>query len=237
MEVIEVGSRPVEEVIDKLLFENNFQKLTGDYKTACFVLAHQMQNRNFYAQLIENAETIDATTRRHIAFVVFYGNRSSIVKECNSGHTKYKKKTRLTGFSTSTDTEINFEEEVVETEKNIRFSEALGEQLRYEDNSINQKALSHYMTRASTALMQRFGINESSLPCLLFVNPNNSSQFRVVNIDPEDPVNSLYHQILKPLSSYFYRFSQYAPRHNAIKQRIENLTEVSDIMTTAPKEV
>ena len=35
----------------------------------------------FYRELIENVATIDATTRRHVAFVVFHGDRSNVYED------------------------------------------------------------------------------------------------------------------------------------------------------------
>lgn len=237
MEVIEVGNKPVEEVIDFILKEDNFRRLAGHYQTACFVLAHQMHSRNFYSQLIENTDTIDATTREFLAFIVFYGNRSSIVKEKYKGDYRYGEKIRLNGLSTSTETEFLMEKDDDSMDTNIRFSQELGEQLRFEDDPINQKALSQYMTRASTTLMEKYGVNDSNLPCLLFVNPNNIEEKLIVHIDPNNPVDSLYHQILKPLSLNFYNLSQYWEKLNGLKYRPKNLKEALEMLKTEPKEM
>jgi hypothetical protein len=45
-----------------------------------------MTSPQFFRELIENAATVDATTRQHVAFVVFYGDRSGVVRAGDIGY-------------------------------------------------------------------------------------------------------------------------------------------------------
>src|SRR5262245_50829891 len=80
MEVVDVGSLPADEVLD-LLFEGGALKsLLQNHAAACFALVRPMTAPRFFRELIENSATLDATTRQHVAFVVFYGDRSGVIR-------------------------------------------------------------------------------------------------------------------------------------------------------------
>jgi hypothetical protein len=79
MEIIDVGGTvPVDAVLEQLVAKGNLQRLLSGHGAACFVLVRPLIARDFFKTLIEHAATIDATTRKHIAFIVFYGDRSRI---------------------------------------------------------------------------------------------------------------------------------------------------------------
>jgi hypothetical protein len=76
MEVVDVGSIPATQVLQSLFTSNVPTQLTGGHGAACFALPGTSHSRAFYEALIEHSEDIDAATRHHVAFIVFYGNRS-----------------------------------------------------------------------------------------------------------------------------------------------------------------
>ena len=97
MEPIDAGDIPLGDVVRELFSEAGLRKLLGRYDTACFVLARSGLQPRFYQELIQNIDTVDATTRDRIAFVVFHGKRSSYIREERNESYKY----HLEGLSIS----------------------------------------------------------------------------------------------------------------------------------------
>ena len=56
---------------------------------------------------------------------------------------------------------------------------------------------------ATSILMERFGIAESTLPCLVFVDQDSLDSPLIVPLSPANPIESLYTDILTPISDAF----------------------------------
>jgi hypothetical protein len=183
--------------------------------------------------LIENSDTLDATTRQHVAFVVFYGDHSGVVREGNVGYWPHRNRAqpgnlrvRLDGLSISGDP--YFQSEVVveptmppQPERGLRlqrnhelFSDELGDFFRSSPENVNRSFLARHMSRVATRLMEIYDIRESRLPCLLFTDGNNFKKHLIVQLDPHEPLDSLYKHVLRPLSDQFSPLSHYWERRD-----------------------
>ena len=210
MEVIDVGTTSVDEVLDLLFEGDNLRSLIGWHGAACFVLVRSVVAPGFYRRLIENSDTIDATTRQHVAFIVFHGDRSGVVYEAGTSYRPHLARRRLAGLSVTGDGYFRSDAMQSPTRDTIpSFARELAEQLRYSPENVNYPALSHHMTRAATRLMERYGVRESALPCLLFVDGNSPTESLVVQLDPADPLRSLYVDVLSPLSDELAQLSDF----------------------------
>jgi len=83
MEVVDVGSRSADEVLNLLFEDKTLKPLLGGHGAACFALVRPMAAPQFFHTLIQNSATLDATTRQHVTFVIFYGDNSGIVSRSN----------------------------------------------------------------------------------------------------------------------------------------------------------
>lgn len=227
MEIVDVGSRPADEVLD-LLFEGQALKsLLRRHGAACFALVRPMAASQFFRELIENSDTLDATTKKHVAFVVFYGDRSRVVNRDDIGYGPYggrplggPSRVRLNGLSISGDPEVLSDVMVRPTipprpgRGRVRrdpelFSKELGGRFRDFPETVNQTWLAHHMSRVATRLMELYDVRESALPCMLFTDGEDLQKHLVVRLDPDDPLNSLYTDVLRPLSDQFATLSKY----------------------------
>jgi hypothetical protein len=178
---------PAHEVIDWLLEKRNLVRLAGGHGVACFALPGAVHAATFFKGLIENSAEIDATTRQHIAFVVFHGDRSKILRRVG-GYTPHFEGYRVVGLSTSTDYGIE-----VETPE---FSEDLGDAFRYEPHAINWPRFHHAMSDFTRAILDRFMLRHDVEPCLLFVDPERPLRHRVVSLDRRKPLGALFTDVL-----------------------------------------
>lgn len=224
MESVDVGSLPAEEVLDFLLEGEALKKLLAGHGAACFVLVRPMVAPGFFRALIQNSPTIDATTRQHVAFIVFYGNKSRLRCGADAGYGPHGDrcapvpvKMRLDGLSISGDPEHTSFEVPVRTPGSdakglpqIRdtFSKRKADLLRFYPEQVDEHMLSHHMSRVATRLMEIYKIPESDLPCLLFTAGEDLSRHLVVPLNPENPLQSLYSDALKTLSGQFSSLSR-----------------------------
>ena len=186
MEVIDVGAVPAEDMVDLLLVERNLRSLIGWHGAACFVLVRPITAPDFYRRLIENSDTIDATTRQHVAFIVFYGDRSGIVQRSGTDYHPYLARHRLQGLSTSNDGIVELDGNVLPQSNQPsvaimpepppsfpwstgfnptvqpRFEPQLAERIRYSPETLNFPTLSQHMTRAATRLMEHYRCRNKS---------------------------------------------------------------------------
>jgi hypothetical protein len=214
MEVVNVGTVSVDDAIEVLLDPENLNDLIGGHGALCFALAREMTAPGFYAQIIENSATIDATTRKHIAFIIFYGERSAITY--NAGTIYHR--CRVQGFSVSTDRDIN-----LKTKPNLpyiqtKFDPRLGDLFRYSPFDLDRPTLSQKMSRASQYLMERYSVPEEALPCLLFVDASDPAKGLCVRLSPRDPLNSLYDDALKAISQEFAELSHFWKKRDDLKE-------------------
>jgi hypothetical protein len=190
---------------------------------------------DFFRELIVNSATLDATTRRHVAFVVFYGDQSGVVREGDIRYEPYSGrpqrgglKVRLDGLSISGDPQVASDVMLQPTtppksegEQSWRnhnpFSNKFAEILRIFPEKVNQALFAHHMSGVATRLMKMFDIRESSLPCLLFTDGRDLNRHLVVRLDPREPLDSLYTHVLRPLSDEFGVLSRYWERRDALQ--------------------
>jgi hypothetical protein len=166
MEPIDAGDMPLDKVIEEIFTEDGLRGLLGGYRTACFVLARSGLQVRFYQDLIENIDTVDATTRDHIAFVVFHGSRSSYIRDRAGMYYSY----HLDGLSLSTERK---REQPREWMHDTGFPSAFRSRLKEEPHKAPFEHIGRASDYATTLLMDRFGIRETALPCLLFLERSN----------------------------------------------------------------
>ena len=248
MEVVDVGSRPANDVLD-LLFEGKALKsLLSGHGAACFTLVRPMAAPQFFRELIENSATLDATTRQHVAFVVFYGDRSAVVREGYYGLKRLALKVRLDGLSISGDPNCHSDVVVAPTipPQHARahfqmshdlFSDDMGAFLRTSPDKLNQALLTHHMSRVATRLMELYDIRESTLPCLLFTDGDDPKKYLVVQLDPNKPLVSLYADVLRPLSDQFATLSKYWGHRANFSRKQSTARWAADAVTKLPTEI
>lgn len=206
METIDAGDVPLDRVVDQLFSDVGLRKLIGHHGVACFVLARSGLAPQFYEQLIKNVDTIDATTRNHVAFIVFHGNKSSIVRRPEEGYRAYEH--HLDGLSMSKGTTVWIDEYHAQP-IDLKFDRELAEKIRSAPRHAPLTYISRAMDLATTILMDRFDVFETALPCLLFVDGSRIREFQVVQLSPKQPMESLYRTVLAPLSDEFRLLEAY----------------------------
>jgi hypothetical protein len=231
MEIIDVGEVPVEKVIDFILAPNNLLKLIGGNSVPSFVLANQIAAPNFYKALIDNSDAIDATTRNFIDFIVFYGNNSAIVEDKNDGHYRIGESYKIDGLS------ISKKDSSILLDEGIRFSDCLSQLVKYETENVNLRHLSNHMTRGAVTLMKRYSINETRIPSLLFINPNNVNDFFLVDINNQNSISYLYDQILKPLSICFHEIEEYHTNKSELTFLERDIKKSEKIIEESPEKI
>ena len=230
MEVVNVGTISVDNVIESLLDPNNLKQLIGQHGALCFALVREMTASGFYGRLIENSATIDATTREHIAFIVFYGERSEITHPVDGRGTYHRYQVR--GFSVSKNADIKVES-IPNLQVRPEFDTGLGDRFRYSPSQIDRPTLSQKMGQASRCLMEWYSVPEEALPCLLFVDASDPTKCITVRLSSKDPLQSLYDHALRPISQEFAELSDFWKRRDEIKPnrcRLESAnTEVREL--------
>ena len=227
MEVVYVGSSPAESVIEFLLEGSRFRKLAGGHGVGCFALPGARHAKAFYEALIEHSADIDATTTRHVAFIVFYGDRSGLVLRRTDGPNAYRTVSRLSGLSSSCDPEIEA----------VDFDSGLGDRFRFQPDTIDRSHYQHSMSDCTRALLDRFEITDQVEPCLLFVNPESPEQYLIVQLDHKDPVESLLSDVLTPLSLAFRRLSTYWDRRDKLRWRQRDVDEALAVVNAVPDQI
>lgn len=237
MEVIDVGTKSVDEVIDLLFQGDNLHSLIGWHGVACFVLVRQITAPDFYRRLIENSDSIDATTRKHIAFIVFHGDRSGVVHEARNEYSPYLARERIDGLSVNGDGYFG-RKSIGEPPVNPpAFAKGVAQQLRYAPDQVDLPMLSRHMGRAATRLMERFGLRESALPCLLFVDGNDPTRNSVVSLDPIEPLRSLYENVLLPLSDELGDLSSFWELRDSLKWERERRQRAETALEHLPSSI
>lgn len=238
MEVIDVGTTPADQMVDLLLEDGYLNSLIGNHGAACFVLVRSMAAPGFYSRLIENSDTVDATTREHVAFIVFHGDRSGIVHEAGTTYRPYLARHRFDGLSVSGDGFFHSERMNAGLDGLVpSFAPQLADQLRYEPERVNVPVLSHHMTRAATRLMTRYGLQEADLPCLLFVDPNQPTARVAIKLCVDDPLQSLYSDVLGPLSDELRQLSMFWSCRDAVGWMRRRRERAEKTIATAPGEI
>jgi pimeloyl-ACP methyl ester carboxylesterase len=180
--------------LDEIFSDDGLKRLLSGYRTACFVLARAGLQERFYQDLVQNIDTIDATTRDHVAFIVFHGNRSSYIRD-HGGPRLYSYNVK--GLSVSTEPERRHQGT---SEGDIGFSGDFRERIKAEPTQAPFSAIGRATDYAATLLMERFDVRETSLPCLLFLDQSSISRPQIVCLSPSTPMQSLYQNVLAPLS-------------------------------------
>ena len=93
------------------------------------------------------------------------------------------------------------------------------------------------MSKVATHLMMRFGIRESSLPCLLFTDGGNLNRHIVAPLDRNDPLKSLYYHVLAPLSEEFAILSRYWERRQSLPWKRSAVERAKGAVETLPDDI
>jgi len=109
--------------------------------------------------------------------------------------------------------------------------------MRNSPENVKESLLEHHMSRVATRLMQIYDIRESSLPCLLFTDGNNLKKHLVVQLNPGEPLKSLYTNVLKPLSDQFAALSKYWALRENIPWWEGLASEATDAVLLLPVEI
>lgn len=190
MEVVNTTDVTPAEAVEFLIESGGLEKIMGPDACACFVVSRPINTPDFFGRLIENAGSIDSTTRQQVAFVVFYGE-STIYARASSYHEPYQL------------TEAKLHDVSFSHHFDPRFDQTYADLFRRSPDSIDRRRFADHMTRATDALMDRFHLREASLPCVVFVDPKNTRTRLIVSLAGADPVSTLYSRVLSPLSDAF----------------------------------
>jgi hypothetical protein len=230
VEVVDMGSIPAESVLNSLFHDGALTGLAGGHGVACFALPGPLNSRAFYEALIEHSADIDATTRQHVAFVVFYGDRSRVVRRVN-GYRPFNQdhleRYQINGLSTSRQTDFEIP----------RFSVELADAFRFRPGTVDKQSLYHSMSDCSTALLSLFDISHSSQPCLLFVDPGDPTRHIVVELCANSPLQSLMSDALVPLSDAFRSLSAHWRARDEALSRIRILENSRNTERLKPVEI
>ena len=197
----------------------------------------------FFQSVIANSATIDATTREHVAFVVFCGDKSSIVEPGDRlGYGYRGVKFRLNGLSISNDpwahADSNFRRSATTLERaKSLFSAEWAQRMRFSPDDVNDHLLSYHMSRVGTKLIELFDIDEALLPCLVFSDGLNPARKVIVRLDQRDPLGSLYLHVLKPLSNEFSRLAKCWDGQFVLEQRRRTAARAADMVNSLPAEI
>ncbi|MGO4565880.1 CHAT domain-containing protein [Rhizobium sp. 2YAF20] len=210
METIDADDIPLGAIVDQLLSPNGLHRLIGDRTIACFAIVRSAIAPAFFEELIRNVETIDATMRQHVAFIVFHGKESSILRR--HPHCSAYFEHHIDGLSMSQGF-IKIEERQDELQFNDELTDAVRLGASRKTNSIIAKATEVAVSHLAT----RFGILEASMPCLVFVNGTDLEHPVVIPLARRETMKSLYSDALGPISDEF----RLVERHWRLKWEIK----------------
>jgi hypothetical protein len=187
MEVLTVGAVRADDAIELLLDPLSLKELAGCHGAICFAVVDAVTTAGFYGRLIENASSIDATTRDHLVFAVFHGGRSGITYRTRIWSRPCLARYQVRGFSASTDQDVYVVTKPdlrrIQPELDPRLAEALG----YPRREVHRPTPSR-IGQACRCLMERYAIAEEALPCLLFVDAGDPTKSIIVRLSPQKPV-------------------------------------------------
>jgi hypothetical protein len=208
-----------------------------DYKVACFVLARASLQREFYRSLIENIDVVDDTTREKIAFIVFHGSKSSFVMSDESERASYR--FEVNGLSVSPRKRGLWEWDELPRRgpPPTAFSEAFRNKLKRSPEAAPFAAIARATGFATSILMERYEISDGALPCLLFVEHSRINDPIFVRLSASDPMDSLYREVLAPLSDEFRRVDGIAKRRSWLASYPSMLENAKTIVETFPAKV
>jgi hypothetical protein len=236
MEAIDAGDVPLERVVHQLFSDVGLEKLIGNHGVACFVLARSGLIPDFYEQLIRNVGTIDATTRHHIAFIVFYGKKSSILRQPRGEHRLYEH--HLAGLSASTEPGVRISEHGNgDDPAELAFNHALSEKLRFAARTVSLDQMERSMDIATSVIMDRFQVSEALLPCLLFVDGKRPHASRLVRLSPDETIKSLHRSVLAPLSDEFRDLQAYWKQRDTIAGHAWEKSQALALLAGYPKKL
>jgi hypothetical protein len=201
MHIVDSDDIPLESVVHQLLSDTGLRRLLGDHAVACFVLARSGLVPSFYERLIENVHTIDETTRHHIAFIVFHGKRSSLVRQDKGTRRLYRH--HLDGLSVSKNTDLRWNLGQAKVSK-PHLAQQFVEAHRAHHRTTPIESISLATDMATSLLMRRYDLREKDLPCLLFVDWKELRGAQVVRLASADPITSMYQKVLSPLADQFH---------------------------------
>jgi CHAT domain len=232
VETIDAGDVPLEQIINQLLGPSGLKQLIGRHGAACFALVRPALAPQFFDRLIKNVSTVDATTRNHVAFIVFHGKKSSLLERRRSNGYERCYEYHIEGLSTSADS-IWLNERYAD--QPLRFNDELTDAIR-----TAQRATRSSMARASelavTHLIRYFDISESSLPCLAFVDGHETKRAVIVSLSPSNTLESLYSDVLAPLSDVYSRLEVLWRKKREIERHVIAQRDAAEMISTYPRE-
>ena len=201
METIDAGDVPLDAVLGELLTPHGLAALVDGRAAACFALARRTLVPELFSSLIANIDAIDRTTRQHIAFIVFHGQRSSFVREESVAGSQRQVRYSVSGLSVSSEEAHRRAVNRLRSDTRLAFSDEVTQQLRYGEGPVGAVARSTEF--ATSILMDRFHISESQLPCLVFADSDTINDPLTIPLSPASPMQSLYSDVLIPISDAF----------------------------------
>lgn len=186
MEIVNTNRISAGKWLYQLIMSGGINNFLRGYQVACFLLTRTVETPNLYDQLIEQVTTIDSTTRDNIAFIVFQQNTTIYTRAQPRGMT-----------------EVQIEGMKVVGSLNAYFDDTLASLIRVDPQKFNRNTFAAEMTRASDALMDIYGLSESVVPCLLFMDIKNPEDIFIRSLYPNNTFIEIYSNILKPLSEVF----------------------------------
>jgi predicted nucleic acid-binding Zn-ribbon protein len=111
------------------------------------------------------------------------------------------------------------------------FSDKLGGDFRFRPQMVDRSQFHHSMGDCTRVLLDRFEIAHAMEPCLLFVDPKKPPRHLVVQLDPADPVKSLFSDALTPMSQAFRELSAYWQHRDKLRWRQRDFQEAPMIVS------
>ncbi|NKJ71818.1 CHAT domain-containing protein [Rhizobium leguminosarum bv. viciae] len=225
METIDAGDVPLETIIGELLGPEGLRRMIGDRAIACFALVRPAVTPAFFEKLIQNAEMVDATMRQHVAFIVFHGKESSILRRHPNRPAYYKY--HVDGLSMS-----QGDIDLSEHQGDLHFRDDLTDAVRIGANKKTNSTVARVTEVAVSHLATRFAIAESTMPCLLFVDGTDLAHPVVVSLAREETIKSLYDDALAAISDEFRRLEQYWALRQNVGWHIRGQRQANETIVT-----
>jgi hypothetical protein len=157
------------------------------YPVVAFLLSRSAETPRLFAELLDHASSIDSTTRREVAFVLFHSERrmnSAIPTTTGGAHARGWDEVEVDGMT------------VIDQ----AFDSSLAEHVREEPQQLSVARFASEMTRATDVLVDRYELLDSDLPCVLFVNTADPKEYVTASLPVASIFRDLYTVVLKPLS-------------------------------------
>ncbi|WP_437310268.1 FHA domain-containing protein [Sorangium sp. So ce388] len=150
----------------------------GGYAVLAFILARSADAPRLIEDLLGHLDAVDASTRQHVGFILFDGHFSYAA---TSGARATVRGASLLGADVFAD-----RLKTVAIEAPVQ---------------LNVGRIKHATSYATELLMDAFGLDDSHLPSLMFVQPGNRQRCLLRRLEADHAFQRLYACTLKPLSA------------------------------------